>query len=670
MVKIAAVRCSQRTWSEMRYFDPRGWSPTRRVLAVLAALACGALCLVAVAEVGTTPSPSFVTKSGAKLMLNGKVFRFSGANISWGGLDQDGAVIDYPSQFQVNTALATVANMGGTVVRCHTCGISTGNPQSVEPSLGTFNATALAHIDYFVAQAGKDGIRLDIPLVDNWDFYDGPYRNFTDWLGLSTPSNCPSAACASQFYNNPRAIAAFEQYISVLLNHVNIYTGVANKDNPTVMSWETGNELPYGLGGAPEQTKWTTTISAYIKSIAPHQLVTDGSFALNPGNLKLANVDIVDQHLYPWPLNTPLGTSLLAADASQTTAASKPLVIGEYAWTSSTGLAPFLSAITSNANISGDLYWDLLPPNDDFGFEEDFDGYQLHFPGDNSDVAEAANLPPVSATSSDGPLVTQLRSHAYAMTGTAVPAYAVPGTPVITNVERVAGAISGSGNIVEWKGADGAATYVVSRSTAGATGPWTAAGSISATWQEPWLDSGGPAGPNVWYEVTAVSPGGASGPASAAFQMKDLTLDDNAANFSLTHTHASDVTIDTSTPSLYAGDVARMAFGPADPYAYVVWQAAGPIQTIEALAYYSPNTNGLTIQVSADDATWVSVPASDVQVQPLLVGASNNATQVIFTIDGVQSLLPGARYVSVLRGANSAGTAELGEIRVTYAPLS
>ena len=256
------------------------------------------------------------------------------------------------------------------------------------------------------------------------------------------------------------------------------------------------------------------------------------------------------------------------------------------------------------------------------------------------------------------------------MTGTAVPAYAVPAAPVITNVERVAGAIAGSGNIVEWQAVPGAATYEVRRSTAGATGPWTVAGTISATWQEPWLDSGGPAGPNVWYEVIAVNPDGVAGPASAAFQMKDLTLDDNAADFSQTYTHSADLAIDTRTPSLYAGDAARMAFWAAEPYAYVVWQAAGPIQTIEALAYYSPNSDGLQIEVSTDDSTWTSVPASDLQVQQLLVGASNDDTQVIYTIDGVQSLLPGARYVSVSRGANAAGTAELGEIRITYAPPS
>ncbi len=627
----------------------------------MAALASGALCLVAVAKGGTAPAPGFVTRSGAELMLNSQVFRFSGANIYWGGLDDDEGVPDYPSSVQVNAGLQTVVDMGGTVVRCQTCGISTGNPQSVEPSLGTFNATALAHIDYFVAEAGKYGIRLDIPLVDAYDYYVGGYHSFTDWLGLSSPSDCPSAACASQFYDNPEAIAAFEQYISVLLNHVNVYTGVANKDNPTIMSWETGNELPYGLGGAPEFTQWTATISAYIKSIAPDQLVMDGSLGMDPGDLQLPDVDIEDPHFYP------LNTSLLAADASQSAAAGKAVVVGEYGW-NDTGLAPFLSLIDSTASISGDLYWSLLPPNNDFGFEEHYDGYQLHFPGDKSDVVAGGDLPPVLAASSDASLVRQLRSHAYTMADKAVPAYAVPGTPVITSVERVTGTIDGSGNIVEWRGAVGAATYVVRGSVDGPTGPWTVAGSIPATWQEPWLDSGGPAGPDVWYQVTAVNPDGVAGPPSAAFQMQDPTLDDNAADFSLSLKHSDGVAIDDRTPSEYGGDAARMAFWAAEPYAYVEWETAGPIQGVEALAYYSSLTEPFQFLVSANDVTWTIVPASDLQVQPLPVGTSNDQAQFIYTIDGVQKLLPGARYVVVQRSGNAPGTAELGEIRISYAP--
>lgn len=64
--------------------------------------------------------------------------------------------------------MVTIKEMGAAVVRCHTCGVSVGNPLSVEPRLGVFNKTALAVIDYAVAAAEKAGIRLIVPLTDNW----------------------------------------------------------------------------------------------------------------------------------------------------------------------------------------------------------------------------------------------------------------------------------------------------------------------------------------------------------------------------------------------------------------------------------------------------------------------------------------------------------------------
>jgi hypothetical protein len=373
----------------------------------------------------------------------------------------------------------------------------------------------------------------------------------------------------------------------------------------------------------------------------------------------------MDEHYYP------METSLLATQASQTAAAGKALIIGEYAWNGTTGvgLAPFLSLIQSTPSVSGDLYWDLLPPNGDWGFEERYDSYQLHFPGDTSDVASDNITPPVTAASSDAPLVTLLRSHAYAMTGIAVPAYAVPTAPVITNVERETDPSVGTGNIVEWQDVAGAASYEVQRSTAGATGPWTVAGSVSAADQTPWLDSGAPAGPNLWYRVTAVNPGAVDGPPSAVFQMKDLTLDDNMAGFSRTFYQTAGVAVDTRTSAVYDGYPSRIAYWSGEPYAYIVWQAPGLIQAMEAVVFYSTLPPTFQIQISTNDQTWTTVPVGDLQAQELTVGANDQA-EFIYTMEGVQSLVPGAKYVALQRSADSLGTAELGEMRVTYAPPS
>lgn len=55
------------------------------------------------------------------LLVDGKPFRFSGANIFWGGLDDNARTgTDYPTPFRVDSALQTVADMDETVVRCQT----------------------------------------------------------------------------------------------------------------------------------------------------------------------------------------------------------------------------------------------------------------------------------------------------------------------------------------------------------------------------------------------------------------------------------------------------------------------------------------------------------------------------------------------------------------------
>jgi mannan endo-1,4-beta-mannosidase len=605
-------------------------------------------CAAATACSGGAPSRSaapagwnFVTRSGSSLQLNGRTFRFSGANIYWGGLDENGrTAVNYPTSYRVQTALATTAGLGETVVRCETCGTSTGSPLTVEPALNVFNQTALRHIDYFVAQAQKYGIRLDVPLTNNWDYYLGGYRDFVQWLGLATPADCPTQACANIFYTNPKVVAAFEKYISVLLNHVNVYTGVPNKDNPTILCWETGNEMPPSTGGQPALTKWTATIAAYIKSIAPRQLVMDGAFNFDPGNLAVPDVDIESPHVYP--LN-PAAISSMNTVAARAAAAGKATVVGEYQWDNPAQLPAFLTGIERNPGISGDIFWHLMPQNDLFGWTQHFDGYQLHFPGGKTTVAGTQAHGPVLAASSNAPQVAELRKHAYAMAGRGVPPYAVPAAPVITNVEHIAEPALGDGNLVEWRGSAGAARYVVRRSVSGPHGRWTTVCTACADPEgEPFLDQGAGSGPDLWYQVTPVNPGGVAGPPSAAFQVTDQTLDENMNGLQL------------------AGG------------ASVVRQAPG-LRTAEAVASFAPaassDAGGLQFLVSANGTAWTAVPGSDVQLNWGWVTAAQDRVPFIYTVGNVQGILRGASYVEVRWSGGTSYSPRLSTLRITFATL-
>ncbi len=483
----AVIRLSSRLWQTA--FAPasipvsRRWTD-RTIVRTLLALALGLPLLATRAPFGPARTPAganeFVTRTGSRLLLHGHPFRFSGANIYWLGLDWTEDNLYYPSHFRVDDALTTAREMGATVVRADTLGMSQGCRLCVEPSLGHFNDDALTHIDYAIKRARDRGLRLIIELVDNWHYPLGGKHTFTDWRGL---------ADEDQFFTDPTVIGDFERYIDHLLTHVNTYTGVAYKDDPTILAWETGDEL------RPPRA-WTATIARYLKRLAPHHLVLDGSRHVSTDDLSLPSVDLYSDHYYP------MSVAGLRRDAATVRAAGKVFVVGEYSWNDDAmgegSLARFLAAVQAEPGVGGDLYWSLFGHSDTYGYVRHDDGYTLHYPGDTPTVAMQAQL---------------LRHHAYAMSGRPAPPAARPTAPLITGVAR-----PGYYNVLTWRGAVGAATYSVEASTVGPGGPWqTICRRCATDTMTPWGDPTARRNP-TWYRVTPYNPAGALGPASPAFR--------------------------------------------------------------------------------------------------------------------------------------------------------
>lgn len=418
----------------------------------------------------------FVTLSGWQLMLNKHPFRFAGANMHWLALDDSTM---YPSKFRVDDGLDAAKEMGATVIRSHSLGISTGCRNCIEPSLGVFNETALEHVDYVIKAAKDRGLRLIIPLTDNYRYAAGGKHNFTDWRGISDEN---------QFYYDTQVISDFETYIRTLLNRVNTYTGVAYKNDATIMAWETGNELD-------PPSSWTETISTYIKSIDSNHLVMDGRKGVDPHAASLTNIDIVTNHYYP------MSTSEVKIDADAAKSASKAFVVGEFNWNDSNGgdtLSSFLSTVESDSAIAGDALWELWSHGDRYGYVSNEPAYTLHYPGDTAAMRMS---------------VQQLRTHAYKMRQASVPADSTPGIPLINAI-----VMSDSNNVLVWRGTAVAASYTIERSTISASGPWTVICDKCATDTDtPWKDGTTPPGA-VWYRVIAYNLSGVAGKPSSAYQ--------------------------------------------------------------------------------------------------------------------------------------------------------
>ncbi|WP_020619236.1 glycoside hydrolase 5 family protein [Paenibacillus daejeonensis] len=389
---------------------------------------------------------AFVQREESRLWLDGKPFRFAGPNIYWLGLDENVDGVDWPTSFRVIDALDTAVEMGANVVRSHTLGASHGDPKSIMPSPDVYNEEALRKVDFAIAEAGKRGLKLIIPLVCNWDYYHGGRFTFARWQGSDDPLT---------FYTDPACVALFKRYIGTIVNRLNTCNGKRYKDDPTIMAWELGNEL----NDAP--SAWVEELADYIKYLDGNHLIAHGKqFGVDQDKLEIASLDILDVHYYP------ASAEKTVADAQAVTAAGKVYIQGEYGWPDA-DLTAFTKAAEREPAVSGTLFWSLFPHGDHGGYVQHYDGFSVHYPGTglNHDLAQR---------------IGQLRTHLYRMRGLSEPVHSVPAKPEI---------ISAEGEVV-FRRVVGGAYYTVERATESEQGPWKViydrrAADHSASWTDP-----------------------------------------------------------------------------------------------------------------------------------------------------------------------------------------
>jgi mannan endo-1,4-beta-mannosidase len=295
----------------------------------------------------------FVTRSGSRLMLDGKPFRFAGANLDNVNLASNRyslicsitGKIDafYPSKWAIDDAFETLRKMGGTVARVYSAGTQ-GSPLAMEPELGVFNEEAFKQLDYVIKSAGDHGIRLDLVLVSQQDYYVGGRAVFSHWR-------------ANKSFYDDQVVADFEQFIHKVVTRVNSLTGVAYKDDPAIFAWETDNEI------SDSPVWWENRICSYIKSLDPNHLLINGNVVYH-GNMtsdRLAekDADVYVAHYYehwkqPWEL---------ASDAATVTKAGKVFIVEEFGWdrsnTTIANLKAHLAEVEKNPDVAGDMFWAL-----------------------------------------------------------------------------------------------------------------------------------------------------------------------------------------------------------------------------------------------------------------------------------------------------------------------
>jgi mannan endo-1,4-beta-mannosidase len=288
------------------------------------------------AAVAVNSNSSFVTCDGNKFKVDGHDFYFSGSNNYY---------LPYAPEYMVDDVFTDAKAIGTKVMR--TWGFIDGASSCdvvLQSSLGVYSDAGFKHFDYVVKKAQESGIKLVIPFINNWKDFGGMDK-YVEWTGASGHD---------AFYTNEACKTAYKNYIKYFLNRTNSYTGVKYKDDPTIMTWELGNE-PRCKSDATGVTlyNWAKEMSEYIKSLDSKHLVAlgdEGFFKRDGAKYnwdwnytggegvdwdKLVSISTIDYgtyHLYPdgWNETVDWGTKYIKDHIDAANAVNKPAVLEEY----------------------------------------------------------------------------------------------------------------------------------------------------------------------------------------------------------------------------------------------------------------------------------------------------------------------------------------------------
>ena len=230
---------------------------------------------------------SFIkVNADGQFVRDGKPYYFVGTNFWYGailGSEGEGGnrerlhkELDFLKSIGINNLRVLVGADGEN-------GIKTRVEPSLQVAPGVYNDTILAGLDYFMNELRERDMTAVLYLNNSWE-WSGGYSVYLQWSGhgdavVPAVDGWPAyMEYVKQFPKSDSAKALFANHVNYIVSRTNRYNQIKYGDDPTIMSWQIGNE-PRAFSDENKEpfARWMADVAAQIKSLDPNHMVSSGS---------------------------------------------------------------------------------------------------------------------------------------------------------------------------------------------------------------------------------------------------------------------------------------------------------------------------------------------------------------------------------------------------------
>ena len=230
---------------------------------------------------------SFIkVNADGQFVRDGKPYYFVGTNFWYGailGSEGEGGnrerlhkELDFLKSIGINNLRVLVGADGEN-------GVKTRVQPSLQVAPGVYNDTILAGLDYFMNELRERDMTAVLYLNNSWE-WSGGYSVYLQWSGhgdavVPAVDGWPAyMEYVKQFPKSDSAKALFANHVNYIVSRTNRYNQIKYVDDPTLMSWQIGNEPRAFFDENKEPfAQWMADVAAQIKSLDPNHMVSSGS---------------------------------------------------------------------------------------------------------------------------------------------------------------------------------------------------------------------------------------------------------------------------------------------------------------------------------------------------------------------------------------------------------